>query len=137
MNETSKTLAIKQETIASLDKVAGDYQLSTADATPFAKTFLLAEAIGHMRQLLTPEVMKPIMALMNTDLGFRTDRDPHVKNAKTGEYNIPYKEDVVRDVLIESTLRGFFPVNNEFNIITGRFYAAKNGVRRKVVKWPG
>lgn len=136
-NNTESRLAVKPETITKLDRVASDYQLSTAEATPFAKTFLLAQAIGQMRELLTPEVMQPIMKLQNTDLGFRTDKDPHVKNRKTGEYNQPYSEAVVKDVLIESTLRGFFPVNNEFNIISGRFYAAKNGVRRKVVQWPG
>jgi hypothetical protein len=40
--------------------------------------------------------------------------------------------DVVREVFIESKLRGFHTVGNEFNIIAGRFYGAQNGFKRLV-----
>lgn len=97
----------------------------------FAKEIAVAQAIVDMRALLTPDIMRPVMALMNTDLGFRTDKDPKIKNWQTGEYPTPYTEEVVREVFIEAKLRGFHTTGNEFNIIAGRFYGAQNGLKRK------
>src|SRR5690349_9721900 len=65
------------------------------------------------------------MPLQNSKLGFLTDK-------KEG-----YPWEVVRDVLCEAFLRGFHPVNNEFNIIAEGFYGAKNGFERIVLDWPG
>jgi hypothetical protein len=70
------------------------------------------------------------MSLMNSPLGFLTDRDP-ARPTRDGEVK-PYSVDVVRDCVIEAKLRGFHTVGNEFNIIAGRCYAAKNGFRRKL-----
>lgn len=99
----------------------------------FAQELTVATAVVDMRQLLiqNPDIMAPVMALMNTDLGFRTDRDPKVRG-KNGEYPQPYAVEVVRDVFIEARMRGFHLVGNEFNIIAGRFYGCKNGLERKV-----
>src|SRR5579871_1767237 len=102
------------------------------DAGDFASELAVATTVQDMRLLLTDEVMAPVMALMNTDIGFRTDRDPKQTNKQTGQPNIPYAVNIVRDAFIESRLRGFHLVGNEFNIIAGRFYACKNGFERKV-----
>jgi hypothetical protein len=91
----------------------------------FAVEIQMAKTIGALKAALKPEVMQPIMELQNTDLGFRTDQ-------KTG-----YPVDVVRDVLIEAKIRGFHMTGNEINILAGRFYAAKAGLRRKVITFPG
>ncbi len=111
-----------------IDSVASSAMEVFEQAGSFADELAVAQAIVDMRQLLTPEIMAPIMALMNTDLGFRTDRDP--KTAK--EPVTPYSVEVVREVFIESKLRGFHTCGNEFNIIAGRFYGAQNGFKRKV-----
>ena len=116
-------------------KASGAMELFT-QAGSFEKEIALAQTMGDLRQLLTPEIMQPVMALMNTSLGFRTDRDPKQFD-KNGQPNKPYAVEVVRDVLIEAKLRGFHTVGNEFNIIAGQFYACKNGLRRKVTKFPG
>lgn len=97
----------------------------------FAKELEVAQAVSDMRSLLSDEIMVPIMALMNTDLGFRTDRDPK-KPDYNGKFPTPYPVDVVREVFIESKLRGFHTVGNEFNIIAGKFYACQAGFKRKV-----
>jgi hypothetical protein len=67
------------------------------------------------------------MPLQGSKLGFVTDKD-----AGGG-----YPAEVVREVIIEALLRGFRPVGNEFNIIAGQFYGAKNGFERIVREWPG
>jgi len=83
----------------------------------------MAQAITDLRAALTPEVMKPVMALMNTPLGFMTDRtDPH---------NL-YTVDEVREFAIETTLRGFWLVGNEVNMIAKRMYAAQAGCAGKL-----
>lgn len=126
---------VNPQKIKDLDAVAKKYLSVSGDESPFSNTFTLASAMVDLRELLTTDVMKPIMALMNTDLGFRTDRDP--KNYdKDGKPLVPYSESVVKDVVIECVLRGFYTINNEMNIIAGRFYAAKNGLRRKVTTYP-
>jgi hypothetical protein len=93
--------------------------------------------MAELRGALTPEMMQPVMALMNTDLGFRTDRDPNQIDSKTGKPFIPYSAEIVKECFIESKLRGFHCVGNEWNIIAGRFYACKNGFRRKVTHFAG
>jgi len=43
----------------------------------------------------------------------------------------------VKECLIEATIRGVRPVNNEFNIIAGRCYLTKNGVAHLLREFPG
>lgn len=110
-------------TFKELDTFASENSITKileSDGGGFSATLKLASAIGVLRERLTPEVMKPIMALQGSALGFRTDKD------KDGGY----KEDVVKEVLIEATMKGFRLVGNETNIIGGRFYAARDGFER-------
>lgn len=83
----------------------------------FERAHVVAKAILELRELLTPEYMKPIMALQGSRLGFRTDKD------KTGGYS----EAEVKNCLIEAVLRGLQPTGNQFNIISGNAYATKEG----------
>lgn len=93
-----------------------------------AKEIFAAQAMVDLRELLTDDMMRPIMGLMNTQLGFLTDRNPN----SAWDPKEPYPMAVVRDVFIESRLRGFHVLGNEFNIIGGRFYACVNGFRRRL-----
>lgn len=90
----------------------------------FTNAFVMANAISEIRNALTSEVMKPIMNLMGSKLGFRTDRDR--PNSK-GQMPEPYSLEVVRDCLIDATLLGLNPVGNQFNIIGGSMYPTKEG----------
>jgi len=111
-----------------MDALAEQGRLALAKATnPFEKSFLLSEAMNQLRSLLTPEIMKPMMALQGSALGFKTDQD----SAKG------YSVEVVKDCIIEGALRGLYPVGNEINIIAGRCYAAKSGLARLVKTYPG
>lgn len=91
------------------------------------QAFTLAAGITQLKAMITPEMMKSIMELQGTALGFCTDKDPE------GGYPV----DTVRDCFLEACLRGFHPINNEFNIIVGRFYGTKNGYVRLVGEFPG
>jgi len=93
------------------------------------KGLILAKAMQRLRELLTPEVMQDVMALQNSPLGFMTDRNQAGKP--------PYDVETVRDCAITALLQGFKLTGNEFNIISGRFYAAQAGCQARVQAWPG
>jgi hypothetical protein len=78
--------------------------------------------------MITPEMLASIQAGEGQALGFKTDKWKDGKN---------YPVEVIRDVTIEATLRGVSMVNNEVNIISGGFYMAKNGCKRRAKEWPG
>ena len=106
------------ETAKRIDETASAAMVHFSQAGSMAAELQVAQAMVDLRAMMTPEVMVPIMALQNTDIGFRTDKT--------------YPVETVRDVVIEAKLRGFHTIGNEFNIIAGRFYAAQKGFRRKL-----
>jgi len=83
----------------------------------FEKAFQIASATGKLKELLTPEYMKPIMDLQGNRLGFKTDKDS----------DKGYSEPVVKNCLIEAVLTGVQPFGNQFNIIAGNCYITKEG----------
>lgn len=88
--------------------------------------FSAAQIIMLMREALTDEVMTAIfMPLMNSKVGFRTDRDGRPN--KRGESQPLYSVNVVRDAIIDAALIGLRPTGNQFNIISGTMYPTKEG----------
>jgi len=83
----------------------------------FEKAYAVANAVMELRELLTDEYMKPIMALQGNALGFKTDKD------RASGYSVSE----VRNCLIEAVLYGLQPYGNQFNIIAGNMYATKEG----------
>jgi len=116
--------ALNQNVLAVLgnDKIQG-----------FERAFLLAEAIAKLKELLTAEVMKPIMELQGNRLGFKTDKDV----AQGGGKGPGYPMEIVRNCLIEAVLFGLQPTGNQFNIIGGNMYATKEGCGHLLSKIPG
>ena len=128
MTNKNTQIADQNDTrLAQLDEVAKAGQLAADESSAFRKMILMANGVAQLRALLTDDIMTPIMALQGTALGFRTDKD------SSGGYPLP----VVRDCVIEATLRGLTTTGNEFNIIAGRFYATKEGFGRLLANIPG
>ncbi len=124
----TKELAKLESKAEQLDKVAQQYAVAIAkDSSPFTSALVLSQGITALRELLSDDIMGEIMKLADTPLGFMTD-----KATKGG-----YKSSEVKDAIIEAALRGFRVAGNEFNIISSRFYGAKNGMHRKVITFPG
>lgn len=97
----------------------------------------VAEGIADLRALMdAPEIQARVKSLQDTAIGFRTDRGPGAKNRRTNEPLEPYAWHVVRDAVIEAGLRGLQLVGNQFNIISGRFYATKEGFEYLIRKLP-
>jgi len=83
----------------------------------FEKAYIVADATEQLKVALTPEYLKPIMALQGNRIGFKTDKD------SAGGY----PADVVKNCIIEAVLMGVQPVGNQFNIIAGNCYITKEG----------
>lgn len=93
---------------SSVDKVVKANQLMG-----FEKSYMIADAIEELKLALTPQYMKPIMALQGNRLGFKSDK--------------VYNEETVKNCLIEAVLTGVQPFGNQFNIIAGNSYITKEG----------
>lgn len=104
------------EVIKKLNESVGSV-LSKDGLLGFEKAYKIADAVQQLKDLLTTEYMKPIMAIQGNKLGFKTDRD------KDGGYS----QDVVKNCLIEAVLTGVQPFGNQFNIIAGNCYITKEG----------
>lgn len=93
----------------------------------FGAAFNAAQIIMLLREALTDEVLDTIfMPLMNSKVGFRTDRDGKI-NRKTGRVNELYDKLTVREAIIDAALIGLRPTGNQFNIISGTMYPTKEG----------
>lgn len=124
---------VLEQTARKIDLLAGRYSKAIAEAPGhMERAFLLAEGIDHLRQAITPEVMRKVMRLMNHKNGFMTDRGTERSKIKE-----PYSEGVVKECFITSLLHGLYPVGNEWNIIAGDCFVAQNGWRRKFEEIPG
>lgn len=100
------------------------------------KAFIMAHSIIAIKSALTDAIMRDVMTLANSPLGFKTDRPPGAKN-KDGKELKPYPACVVRDVVVQALLRGLRMTGNEINIIAGNLYVTKEGCRRLVREFPG
>lgn len=108
------------------------FELACKDASAlqiisnFGAAFIAVNVIALLREALTDEVMdKVFMPLMNTKVGFLTDRNGR-PNKKV--YTAPlYTRDVVRDCIIDGVTIGLLPTGNQFNIIAERMYPTKEG----------
>ena len=91
-----------------------------------ASCFTAVNVIKSLRDLLTDEIMKEVfMPLMNTKVGFLTDRNGRPN--KAGNVAPLYGMEVVRDAIIDAICIGLLPTGNQFNIIAEKMYPTKEG----------
>ena len=107
--------------------LAGVRQELVATRGEIARAMVTARAIALIEQeLSTKQAEQLFMPLLDSPHGFLSDRPPGNRRNHP-----PYDWPVVRRALVSAFLNGVRPVNNEFNIISGRCYIALNGWRRK------
>jgi hypothetical protein len=131
---SNNTQVIKRDdAIKQIDAVYKDLSIKlTGRVNEFEKSMHLAFAMEQLFDLVEA-VKSPVMMLMNTHLGFMTDADPS-RNRKCER---AYKWEEIKPVICEALVRGYRVTGNEFNIISRGFYAAKNGLRRKIADVEG
>lgn len=92
----------------------------------FGAAFQAVNVVSLLRQALTDEVMDAVfMPLMNTKIGFLTDRIGRPNSR--GEVKPLYSKEIVRDAVIDAVAIGLLPTGNQFNIIAERMYPTKEG----------
>lgn len=123
---TQLALAVPEDTIAALAEAASYGMAQSQISDNFRRAYGVATAVQRLTNILTPQVMAPIMALQNSPLGFLTDQ-------RGGGYPV----DAVRTALIQAAIEGLSIYGNEFNILAGRMYVTKNGMARKLRQIPG
>jgi len=142
MSKTNSLIApIDKAEVAKLDTVAAEALQTLGNSGSFEATFAVADAMMQLREAITPAMMTRFMGLQNSKLGFMTDKNPKVWNKRlnngSGGFNEPYPENVVKDCVIEATLRGVKPIGNMFNIIAGGCYLTKEGFEYKLKQIKG
>lgn len=116
-SQTQLTKTVSEDVVKKLNGAVVAV-ISAEKIEGFEKAYLIADAVGQLKSVLTADYMKPIMNLQGNRLGFKTDRD------KDGGYSV----DVVKNCLIEAVLTGVQPFGNQFNIIAGNCYITKEGM---------
>ncbi len=92
----------------------------------FGAAFQAVSVVSLLKQALTNEVMDAVfMPLMNTKIGFLTDRNGRPNSR--GQIKSLYNREVVRDCVIDAVTIGLLPTGNQFNIIAERMYPTKEG----------
>jgi hypothetical protein len=95
----------------------------------FRTAFNAVIIVKKLREALTDDIVKEVfMPLMNTKIGFLTDRGGRSKNQNL------YGVDVVRDSIIDAISIGLLPTGNQFNIIAERMYPTKEGYTQLLKK---
>lgn len=110
----------QQDQFALICKEAGALQLASNCNAAFTATIV----VSQLRAFLTDEIIEKVFRpLMNTRIGFMTDRRPTTKNP----HPTPYSNQVIRDAIIDGLTIGLFPTGNQINIISERMYPTKEG----------
>jgi len=134
---SNELIKIDEQAIVAIEEACSQCNLAKlATLSPIRRTLALAAGMQQIRRHLVGPVMKDIMALANTPLGFLTDRKPGQRD-KNGKEVAPYSEAVIRDAVVEGMLRGASIIGNEMNVLVGRCYLTKAYFERAVREWPG
>lgn len=134
---STELMRVDEKTVVAIEEACEQCNLAKlATLSPIRRTLALARGMQIIRNQLVGPVMRDIMALANTPLGFLTDRKPGQRD-KHGKEVTPYSESVIRDAVVEGMLRGASIIGNEMNVLVGRCYLTKQYFERAVREWPG
>lgn len=100
----------------------------------FSAAVKTARVVRELQECIRP-VIGELMPLMNTQLGFKTDKDPsRPQRQKDGSYSTPkpYTEEQVIPVMAEAIIHGVRVTGNQFNIIAANCYLTKEGFAQKL-----
>lgn len=142
-------LALSKSNIEALNNIGNEIATVINDCLPatsakdqnFQTAITIAIGVSNLRHLfLTSKELKAVvLSMSNNRLGFLTDRTPAIiaRNKRTNRYpSVPYSYEELIDPVIEALMKGYRITNNEFNVISGQFYAAKNGLYRQIREYP-
>ena len=122
----------ENKSLSVIDVAREKFELACKDAQSlqlvnnFGTAFVAVKVVKMLREALTDKVMEDVfMPLMNTKIGFLTDRTG--KPDKKGYTKPLYSKEVVRDCIIDAVSMGLMPTGNQMNILAERMYPTKEG----------
>lgn len=134
----SKEIAVMEEATTAIDNVVKRcLPITSQQAEGFGQALVLANGVKQLREIFmsNKDIKDNVMAMANTPLGFMTDRSPAaIAASKKREKPVPYTYNEITECCIEGMMKGYRITGNEFNIIAGRFYPAKDGKFRKIIE---
>lgn len=92
----------------------------------------MATYLDALRKQFDEQILGMVKPLMNSKLGFQTDRDP-AKGYQGG----PYPDETIRDALLSGGLQGARFHGNEINIISGGLYLTREFYERMFCELEG
>lgn len=126
----TKLLKVKQSS-EHIDSLLKDLKSLSSNMQEFEKSLYYAHYLIEIKKSFTDDVMELIRSLMNTNIGFKTDRNPLMSRGVT-----PYNDEVIINCAVQAMMHGLRIHGNEFNIIGGNFYVTKEGLERIVPSNP-
>lgn len=132
--QMTRSAPVTEDALIAIDTAISDCRgvMTLAAAGSMLHAIKIARGMTMLQEMITSEVMAEILPLMNSPLGFDTDRNPKKDPTAT-----PYSEAVVKDCFIVATLKGARPAGNEWNIIASSAYLTKNAYKRMIKEFPG
>ncbi len=122
--------------IERLDQILTDSREVIRTAKPMTRAFATAAAMREIENAITPGMMKDILNLMDSPLGFKTDRKPGSKD-REGKAIPPYHESTIKRCVIVALLAGAELAGNQFNIIAAQAYFTKEFMQKVVRTFSG
>ena len=132
---TQVAVAADLDAIDNLGTVVKAASESLIGGDEFSRPVRMARAMRAIEEAMTDEVMQDLMYLMNSPLGYKTDRTG--KADRNGVQQPFYTVDVVRKVMIQGFLVGARATGNEINIYAGQLYLTKEYFTRMIRDFPG
>ena len=126
----------KMADIQRLDRVLTESREVIKNASPMMRAFATAAAIQAVEDGITKPLFEDIKNLMNSPLGFKTDRRPGQRDKK-GNPIEPYHDVTVKRCVIVALLAGAELAGNQFNIIAGQCYFTKEYMDKVIKTWEG
>lgn len=112
--------------------------ITQTEAKGVVDALILAKGISELKKLFSSNeaIKATILNMKDSALGFRTDRSNNAieLSKKTNKPLKAYEYSEITECCINALLKGYRLTDNEFNIIAGNFYPAKNGKFRKIVE---
>lgn len=136
--ENTTALTRFQQPATQIDAIiSSSSELISKNATTFFESLSIAKAVSDLKNIMlrSQEIKEVVMDMANNRMGFLTDRTPAIiaKNQRENKWpSRHYSYEELVDPIVEGLLKGYRISGNEINIISGQFYATKNGNSRMI-----
>lgn len=118
LTELSKNTELMNKLIAEIQQINENW-------THYEKSIAYGHYLTEIKNQIVGKPLEIIKSLMNTGIGFKTDR-PNSKD------NTVYPDEIIKNCVVQAIMHGLRIHGNEFNILGGNFYATKEGLDRIV-----